>query len=178
MPCRSGRTKGEQLASNIEFGWHAHVQEGTGKHALHGGRHVGISTHDGAVLPSKLHQTRLQVLPARPRDLAAYRRAAGEVDLADGRVLDHGVDYLGGVLRATVQDVEAAGGQTGVFKRAADGPVTARGQLGGFQDGGVTGSESACSGSDTEDVGCVPVELALYAQQLNMYEPTTAQYRE
>lgn len=84
-------------------------------------------THNRAILSAKLHKTRLEVLTAGARNLPANSCATGEIDLAHGFVLDHGIDDLGGVLRGTVNDIQTAGGETGVFKGAADGPVAAGG---------------------------------------------------
>lgn len=52
--------------------------------------------------------------------------------------------------------VEDAGGEAGFVEARDDGPCAAGGDLGGFEDGGVTGGESVGDGTDAEDVGCVP----------------------
>lgn len=82
-----------------------YIQKGTRQHSLHSRLQVRIGAHDRAVLPAQLHQTRLEILAACTRNLAADVRATGEVDLAHGWVLDHGIDDLGRILRRARQDV-------------------------------------------------------------------------
>lgn len=109
----------------------------------------------------QFHQTRFKILPAGARNLAPHGRTAGEVDLAHGGVFDHGVDDLGGILRPARDQVKTARGQTGIVEGAGDGPVAAGGEFGGFENGGVAGSERAGGGADAEDVGSVPFAFKL-----------------
>lgn len=134
-----------------------YIQISTRQNRLNGGIKISISANNGAILPTQLHQTGFEVLSTGARNLATNGRAAGEVDLAHSRVLDHGVDNLGGVLRAARDQVQAAGGQTGVLEGANKGPVRAGGVFGGFQDGRVTGCEGACGAADAKDVWRIPV---------------------
>ena len=120
---------------------------------------IRIRTHNRTVLPSQFHQTRLEILPAGARNLAPHGRAAGEVDLAHGGVFDHGVDDLGGILWPTRDQIKTARRQTGIVEGAGDSPVAAGGEFGGFEDGGVAGSECAGGGADAKDVGSVPFRI-------------------
>ena len=118
---------------------------------------VGVVEHDGGRLAAQLHQHGLERLAGRRGDDSADRRAAGEVDLLDGRVLDQRRGDLGRVGRAVVQDVEDARRQTRGREDGPDGPEAARGELGALEDGGVAGGEGVEDRADTKDVRRVPV---------------------
>lgn len=79
---------------------HPYIQESASQNTLYGTLQVGVGAYDGTVLSTELHQTRLEILAAYAGDLAPHGCAASEVDFADGRVLDHGIDHLGSILRA------------------------------------------------------------------------------
>lgn len=52
--------------------------------------------------------------------------------------------------------VEDACWEAGIVEARDDGPGAARGNLGGFDDGGVAGGKGISDGADAEDVGGVP----------------------
>ena len=87
---------------------------------------IGIRTDDRAVLATKFHQTRLEVLAAGTGDASTDGGAAGEVDLAHGWMLNHGIHNGRGIARGTGQAVETASGETGILEGLADGPVATR----------------------------------------------------
>lgn len=69
---------------------------------------------------------------------------------------NHGVDDGGRVGGAARDDIQAAGGEARVSECASNGPVAARGEVGGFKDCGVAAGEGGGGGADAKDVGRVP----------------------
>ena len=113
------------------------------------------------VIWTQLHETGLQVLAANSGDLATHSRAAGEVHLPDRRVLNHGVDDGGGVLRRAGQDVETSCWEAGILESLANGPVASRGEFGGLEDRRVARCEGAGRRADAEYIRSIPrVKLA------------------
>lgn len=134
----------------------SYIQKSSSQHLPYSNLQIRIGTDNSTILPSQLHQTGLEILAAGARDFSSSRRASCEIDLADFRVLDHSGDHLGGILRTTGNDIQAARRETCVLERAPNGPVTFWGEFGGFDDSRVPGSESTCCGANTEDVRCIP----------------------
>lgn len=89
-------------------------------------------------------------------DATPNRGAACEVDLAHSRMRNHGVDDSRGVGGAARDNIQAAGGEARVGECASNGPVAARGEVGGFQDCGVASGEGCGGGADAKDVGRIP----------------------
>lgn len=109
-----------------------YIQKSPRQNLAHSNLQIGIGTNNRTILPPQLHQTRLQILPARPCDSPPRARASREVNLTDSWMLNHGGDDLGGVLRPTGNDVQAPCGEACVLECAADGPVAFWGEFGGF----------------------------------------------
>ena len=117
---------------------------------------IRILEYNCTVLPSKLHQTRLEVPPTHLRNNTPNHRAAGKVDLLDQRIFNQRSRNGRRIFRAVREHTEASIGQTSVFKNFSNCPVAARRELRAFEDGGVTGGEGVDSSAEAEDVGCVP----------------------
>lgn len=107
-----------------------HINKGSCQYFPHGHLDIRICTYDGAIFPSELHQTGLEILSACLCNLPAGSCAAREIYFSDCWVLDHGIYDVWGVLGSTTYDVETSWWQTCVGKCAADCPVTAWGKIG------------------------------------------------
>lgn len=101
------------------------IQKCTHQHSLHGSLQISILTHNRPIISAQLHETRLEVLTAGACNLPTNSCATGEIDLAHGLGLDHGIYNLGRILRGAVDDIQTASGETSVFEGAANGPVAA-----------------------------------------------------
>ena len=117
---------------------------------------VGVLPDDGGGLATQLEHDGLEVLAAEAADDAADRRAAGEVDLADGRVLDQGAGDLGGVGGVGGQEVDDTVGDAGLLETAGDGPEDGRRELRALEDDSVSGSDGLENRAHAENVRGVP----------------------
>lgn len=73
---------------------------------------------------------------------------------------DDGLDDGGSVLRGDVDDVKDSSGKTSVGKDLRQDEVGARRELGGLQDGDVSGDDGLGAGSLGEDERGVPGSTA------------------
>jgi hypothetical protein len=77
----------------------SYIQERARQNRLDSGLNVCILADNSAILSSQFHQAGLQVLATCASNLAPHGCATGEIDLSHGRVLDHSIDNVWGVLR-------------------------------------------------------------------------------
>lgn len=100
---------------------------------------VCIFQHNGACLPSKLHENRLQMLACRCRNDTADFRAACKVDLPHMRVCYKFLGNDGGIRWRMEDEVEATIGQPSLSKDVGDGPVAHGREFGSLEDCSVSG---------------------------------------
>ena len=134
----------------------AREQEGAQDALLGGEVQVGVLPDDGGGLAAQLEHDGLQVLAAQAADDAADGGAAGEVDLADGRVLNQGAGELRGVGGVGGQEVDDTVGEAGLLEAAGDGPENDGGELRALEDGRVSSGDGLQDGTDAENVGGIP----------------------
>lgn len=75
-------------------------------------------------------------------------------------MFNHGIRNCSRVLGPGRDDIEASMREPCIFKGASNSPVATWRQLGGFDDGRVSGSESAGSGADAKDIRGIPEQVS------------------
>lgn len=95
-----------------------------------------------------------------------FSQTEHSLDLSDGGVSDDGLDNGGGVLRGDVDDVEDSSGKTSVGKDLREDEVGARGELGGLQDGNVSGNDGLSASALGKNERCVPRSSACVSQMV------------
>ena len=84
------------------------------------------------------------------------------INFLDERVFDDCAGDFSGVLGSMEDYVKDASRKTSFLHDGANGPEAARGQLGAFEDAGISGCQGVGYGAEAEDVGSVPGEVSIF----------------
>lgn len=98
-------------------------------------------------LPAQLHQAWLEKSSGRRSNDTANFSAAREVDLPDMRMCDQSFSDIGGICWTVEDELQSSSRETCFMEDIGDGIVAARGELGAFQNDGITSCERESEGS-------------------------------
>jgi hypothetical protein len=102
---------GDGFDDDDPLGRHAYlalVHEGAEGGGLHGFVEIGVFQHDERSLAAEFEQDGLHVFGGTFSDDAADAGGAGEVDTADGGMIDQRADNGGGVIRGVGDEADGA----------------------------------------------------------------------
>lgn len=154
-----GKGVGDGIHHDDPFGRHANltlVHERAERSGFYGFIQIGVLKNEQRCLATQFKQDGLEVLRAACGDDAANGCGAGEIDAADGGMVDHRADHIGSILRRIGDEVDDAAAKPGLHKCLNDQAMGARALLRRLENDSVAAGERHGDGAGGQDDRRVP----------------------